>query len=133
LEMINVLTTRMFISENRQKEQENHITVLKAQVVSIQKKLELAQKSINTAPLVSQPPLYKEKVVAPVEQPPSKMTVEEDQLKEREGFDYGQFDYERQRRLDNSASEREMDNSANENPREVYLFKERGAHQEGSK
>jgi hypothetical protein len=52
LEMINVLTTRMFISENRQKEQENHITMLKAQVVSIQKKLELAQKSINTAPLV---------------------------------------------------------------------------------
>jgi hypothetical protein len=88
-EMIEVLKTRMFISENRQTEQSNIITVLKAQVVSTQKKLELVLKFINTAPLVSQPPQYKEKVVSPVEQPPSKMTVEEVQLKEREGYDYG--------------------------------------------
>ena len=51
--------------------------------------MELVLKSINTAPLVSQPPQYKEKVASPVEQPPSKMTVEEVQLKEKEGYDYG--------------------------------------------
>jgi hypothetical protein len=84
LDMIKALTTRII-------EQENLVTVMKAQIVSLQKELKLAQKSINTAPLASQPPLYKEKVISPVTQPPSKMTVEEDQLKEREGFDYGKM------------------------------------------
>jgi hypothetical protein len=62
-------------------EQSNTITVLIAQVASTQKKLELALKSINTAP--------QEKVGSPVKQTSSKMTVEEEELKAREGYDYG--------------------------------------------
>ncbi len=81
LDMIKALTIRMI-------EQENLATVMKTQIVSLQKELKLLQKSINTAPLASQPPLYKEKVISPVAQPTS-MTVEEKQLKEREGYDYG--------------------------------------------
>jgi predicted metallo-beta-lactamase superfamily hydrolase len=69
-------------------EQSNTITVLKAQVASTQKKLELALKSINTAPQVCQPPQYKEKVASPVKQTSSKMTVEEEELKARGGYDY---------------------------------------------
>jgi hypothetical protein len=62
---------------------------LKAQASSTQKKLELTQKSINTAPQVYQPPQSKEKVGSPVKQSSSKMTVEEEELKSREGYDYG--------------------------------------------
>ena len=89
LAMIEVLETRMLNSENRLTEQANTITVLKAQVASTQKKLDLALKSINTAPLACQPIQNKEKVVSPVEQTLSNMTVVEVQLKEKEGYDYG--------------------------------------------
>ena len=72
----------------------NTITVLKAQVSTSQKKLDLVQKSIHTAPqggknLNPQPPHSKEKVGSPVKQTLSKMTVEEEELKSREGYDYG--------------------------------------------
>ena len=70
------------------KVQKNEITIMKAQIASLQKELKLVQKSVHTAPLASQPPLCKEKVISPVAQPTS-MTVEEKQLKEREGYDYG--------------------------------------------
>jgi hypothetical protein len=56
--------------------------------------LQLVQKSIHTAPqggknLDPQPPHSKEKVGSPVKQTSSKMTVEEEELKSSEGYNYG--------------------------------------------
>jgi hypothetical protein len=67
----------------------NTITLLKAQVSATQKKLDLVQKSIHTAPqgrknLNPQPPHSKEKVGSPVKQTSSKMTEEEEELISRE-------------------------------------------------
>jgi hypothetical protein len=70
------------------------ITVLKSQVTTTQKKLDLVQKSIHTAPqggknLNPQPPQSKEKIGSPVIPIVYKMTEEEEELKMREGYDYG--------------------------------------------
>jgi hypothetical protein len=58
------------------------IMVLEAKIVSTQKTLASVQKTVNVLP-------QKEKIVPPVTQTSPKMTEEEEEVKMREGFDYG--------------------------------------------